>query len=306
MFHVFSLYFLQVFFQFSLNFANGKTETVSITGRQMFARTPWRSKPLFAPMNSCYAKWVNQLHDVCANRSCTQCPWNISYSISFVCVCVRVCVCLLGWLSQLVPQQQCKWLKTTPRCVYKIVRRPCNIPLMAEVNAASNNKWTCEASWRHEAESVQQQVVLQDPASTASKIHSNLTFSVWTWVQYTWSKKALTWLYIEDITSKHRVPAEPLHPACAMRRPAKRRVLTTQRARKAQYDFGCECHPDLQRIGNTELRKGSPSGCRYQSAVLRWTVPFSSWSPAQNLRMENDHTMLEHTHNAHNSRHMLN
>ena len=71
------------------------------------------------------------------------------------------------------------------------------------------------------------------------------------------------------------------------------------------YDFGCACHPDLQRIGNTELRKGSPSGCRYQSAVLRWTVPFSSWSPAQNLRMENDHTMLEHTHNAHNSRHML-
>ena len=179
-----------------------------------------------------------------------QCPRNISYSISFVCVRVRARV--LGWLSQLVPQQQCEWLKTTPRCVYKMVRRPRNILLKAEVNEASNSNWKCEASWWQEVESMKQQVVLQDPASTAAKIHSNLTFSVWTWVQYTWSKKALTWLYIEDITSKHRVPAEPLHPACAMRRPAKRRVLTTQRARKTQYDFGGECHPDLQRIGNTE------------------------------------------------------
>ena len=235
MFDIFSPYFLQMFFRFSLNFANGKTETVSITGRQMFARTPWRSKPRFAPMNPCYAKWVNQLHDVCVNRSCTCCGNVLETSriASRLCVCVRVCVCLLGWLSQLVPQQQCEWLKTTPRCVYKMVRRPCNIPVMAEVNAASNNnKWTCEASWRHEAESVQQQVVLQDPASTAAKIHSNLTFSVWTWVQYTWSKKALIWLYIEDITSKHRVPAEPLHPVCSIRHPAKSRVLTTQRARK--------------------------------------------------------------------------
>ena len=33
---------------------------------------------------------------------------------------------------------------------------------------------------------------------------------------------------------------------------AKRRVLTTQRARKRQYDFGGKFHPHLQRIGNTE------------------------------------------------------
>ena len=107
-------------------------------------------------MNSCYAKWVNQLHDVCVNQPCTCCGNVLETSriASRLCVCVRVCVCVLGWLSQLVPQQQCEWLKTTPRCVYKMVRRPCNIPLMAEVNAASNNKWTCEASWRHEAESV--------------------------------------------------------------------------------------------------------------------------------------------------------
>ena len=109
------------------------------------------------------------------------------------------------------------------------------------------------ANWnRKKWKAWSKKVALQDPASTAAKSHSNLTFSVWTWVQYTWSKKALTWLYIEDITSKHRVPAEPLHPACSMRRPAKRRALTTQRARKTQYDFGGKFHPHLQRLGNTK------------------------------------------------------
>ena len=34
--------------------------------------------------------------------------------------------------------------------------------------------------------------------------------------------------------------------------PAKSRVLTTQRARKTQYDFGGEFHPHLQRNGNAE------------------------------------------------------
>ena len=109
------------------------------------------------------------------------------------------------------------------------------------------------ANWnRKKWKAWSKKVAIQDPASTAAKSHSNLTFSVWTWVHYTWSKKALTWLYIEDITWKHRVPAEPLHPACSMRRPAKRRALTTQRARKTQYDFGGKFHPDLQRLGNTK------------------------------------------------------
>ena len=30
------------------------------------------------------------------------------------------------------------------------------------------------------------------------------------------------------------------------------KALTTQRARKTQCDFGCECHPHLQRLGNTK------------------------------------------------------
>ena len=64
----------------------------------------------------------------------------------------------------------------------------------------------------------------------------------------------LTWLYIEESTLKHRVPAQPLHPACSNCHPAKRRALTTQRARKTQYDFGGKFHPHLQRLGNTKGR----------------------------------------------------
>ena len=44
----------------------------------------------------------------------------------------------------------------------------------------------------------------------------------------------------------------PSFPPFSIFHPAKRRVLTTQRARKTQYDFGCECHPHLQRLGNTK------------------------------------------------------
>ena len=120
-------------------------------------------------MNSCCAKWVNQLHDFCVNRSCTCCGNVLETSRIASRLCV--CVCVLGWLSQLVPQQQCQWLKTTPRCVYQMVRRPHNILLKAEVNEASNSNWKCEASWWQEVESMKQQVVLQDPASTAENSH---------------------------------------------------------------------------------------------------------------------------------------
>ena len=49
--------FPHYFFQFSLTFPNGKTETASITRRPMVARTLPRSRLSFAPMNSCYAKF---------------------------------------------------------------------------------------------------------------------------------------------------------------------------------------------------------------------------------------------------------
>ena len=222
----------------------------------MFARTLWRSKPLFARMNSCCAK--NAWYSGCTASASTDPVPAVPLSLKHLIYDIS-CVCVSGCLSQLVPQQQCEWLKTTPRCMYKVVRRPLNILLMAAVNEASHSNWKCEASWWQEAESAKQQVVLQDPASTAENSRSNLTFSGWKVWKVHFKRNLrhlLTWLYIEESTPKHRVPAEPLHPASSNCRPAKRRVLTPPRARKTQYDFGGKFHPDLQRIGNTETEKG--------------------------------------------------
>ena len=60
------VYFLHLFFRFSLNFPNVKISncfTVSITGRRMFASTLGRARP-FTPMNSSSAK----IHESVARR----------------------------------------------------------------------------------------------------------------------------------------------------------------------------------------------------------------------------------------------
>ena len=70
-------------------------------------------------------------------------------------------------------------------------------------------------------------MALQDPASTAAKTHRDCL----------------------------RHCREVWRSSCSLLsncHPAKRRVLTTQRARKTQCDFSGEFHPHLQRIGNTE------------------------------------------------------
>jgi len=102
---------------------------------------------------------------------------------------------------------------------------------------------------------VKQQVVLQDLAFTAEDSSSNETLSgskvhskghLW---------HLLTWLYVEESTSKHLVPVEPLHPASSNRHPAKSRFLTTRRAWLANAILTCHGLATL---------KGSPPRCRYQ------------------------------------------
>ena len=67
-----------------------------------------------------------------------------------------------------------------------------------------------------------------------------------------WSTCSLARLYIEERAWTCHVPVRPLHPASSTCRPASRKVLTTQRARKTQYNFSGKFHPDLQRLVNTE------------------------------------------------------
>ena len=78
--------------------------------------------------------------------------------------------------------------------------------------------------------------------------------------------------YVEESTSKHLVPAEPLHPASSNRHPAKSRFLTTRRAWLANAILTCHGLATLN---------GSPPRCRYQFHRRRiglcWA--FYSWSP---------------------------
>ena len=61
------------------------------------------------------------------------------------------------------------------------------------------------------------------------------------------------WWKLDEANKNERLGHSGLlRPFSIIFHPAKRRVLATQRARKAQYDFGGEWHSDLQRVGNTK------------------------------------------------------
>ena len=76
-----------------------------------------RSRPLFALMNPCCAKCVNQLYDFCVSLSCTCCgnALETSHMTSRVCVCVRM---NFSAIYRLVP---CLWIRASqsinwPKC----------------------------------------------------------------------------------------------------------------------------------------------------------------------------------------------
>ena len=140
----------------------------------------------------------------------------------------------------------------------------------------SFSNWKCEASWWQEAESVKQQVVLQDPTSMAENSHSNLTFSGWTWVKYTYNKKVHSYIFLghfealahlHDYTLRRGLGRATCHwglfilphPTAILQSQGFWQHKGLEKHINTYYDFGGECHPDLQRIGNTEAEKGLAS-----------------------------------------------
>ena len=93
--------FLHIFSTFSSNFLQifkmSRTQTVSITGQQTFARTLWRSKPLFARMNSCCA--INAWYSGCTASASTNPVPAVAMSLKHLIYDIS-CVCVLGWISQ--------------------------------------------------------------------------------------------------------------------------------------------------------------------------------------------------------------
>ena len=293
MFHIFSLYFLQVFFQFSPTFPNDKTELFPSSSVDGCLQEHWDWQDFLLQGMLPVQKFINRLHDFCVNRSCTLLWQHLIWHL--VCVCVRVS----GWISQ-------PYIVLCPVSKHKLAEMPQQDRFlwMTPLNSCKNNGWDGETELSSHAPARPQTARLKhvrhiETPRSAKHEANNRLYKIWP----LWQNVSINIVFISLAkTSAHSC----LHcPSAILQREGFWQHKGLGKNINTYYDFGCECHPDLQRIGNTELRKGSPSGCRYQSAVLRWTVPFSSWSPAQNLRMENDHTMLEHTHNAHNSRHML-
>ena len=104
--HKFSPFFVQFFFPFSLNFPNDKTGTVSITGRQMFARTLRKVKTTFCSNESLLRKMCKSAARLLRQlilHLLWQCPRNISYDIS----CVRL---NFSAIYRLVP---CLWIRAS-------------------------------------------------------------------------------------------------------------------------------------------------------------------------------------------------
>ena len=241
-----STYFPHIFSKFSSNFlqlSKWQNWTGSITGQQTFARTLWRSEPLFARMNSCCAK--NAWFSGCTASASTNPGSAVAMSLKHLIYDIS-CVCQDEFLSHMSssalslgyghPKAQktkchnktCAFeqhrsipTQTTGETVqrsYLLVLHQ-GLKQLHSKRAANRNRKKLKA-WN-------KKVPLQDPASLAAKSH-------------------------RDCLHRCHAGFPPFLSASSKCHPAKRRVLTPPRARKTQYDFGGKFHPHLQRIGNTE------------------------------------------------------
>ena len=199
----------------------------------------------FLLCQKCVIFW---LHGFCVNQLLYllwQCPW--SHIWHLVCVCVRVS----GWISQ-------PYIVLCPVSKHKLAEMPqqARFLWMTPLNSCKNNGWDGETELSSHAPARPQTARLKhvrhiETPRSAKHEANNRFYKIWPLRQkiavaiwpsaaeryiLRYFKRNLrhlpTWLYIEESTLKHRVPAQPLHPACSNCHPAKSRVLTTQRARK--------------------------------------------------------------------------
>ena len=160
-----------------------------------------------------------------------------------VCVCVCVCVRVSGWISQ-------PYIVLCPVSKHKLAEMPqqdtCAFEQHRSIPAKTRGETVkrsyllvlhqglkqlhskCAANWnRKKWKAWSKKVALQDPASMAENRH-------------------------RDYLHRCHAGFRSFLSASSNCHPAKRRALTTQRARKTQYDFGGKFHPHLQRLGNTK------------------------------------------------------
>ena len=216
-----------------------------------------RSRPLFALMNPCCAKCVNQLHDFCVSLSCTCCgnALETSHMTSRVCVCQdeflsHISSCALSLDTRISKHKQKCHNKTGSfewhpsihaKTTGETVRRSLSSHAPARPQTARFK--TCAARWNtKKRKGLSKQAALQAPASMEVAVRT-----VFLSVAKPGAHSCL------------HCPSAILQSQGFWQHKGLGKNINTY------YDFGCKCHPHLQRIGNTELRKGSPPvGGRYQ------------------------------------------
>ena len=228
----------------------------------MFARTLGLAR-LFTPRNASCAK----IHQPVA-RLLRQ---PLLYLLWQHLIWHLVCVCVSGWISQ-------PYIVLCPVSKHKLAEMPQQDRFlwMTPLNSCKNNGWDGETELSSHAPARPQTARLKhvrhiETPRSAKHEANNRLYKIWP----LWQNVSINIVFISLAkTSAHSC----LHcPSAILQREGFWQHKGLGKHINTYYDFGCECHPDLQRIGNTELRKGSPPvGGKYQFLKLRCPVPLLS------------------------------
>ena len=314
-FPIFSPSFLPIF----SNFSKWQKWNVSITGQQTFARTLWRSKPLFARMNSCCAK--NAWFSGCTASASTNPVPAVAMSLKHLlydisCVCVRMnfsAICLLPrclW-DMGIPKHKRRnattrpvHLNSTGLFMQKQRVRRWNGAIFSCSTKASNS-FTQNArqietgrsgkretnKWLYKIQPLRQQKAIAIWPSASEhgySIHEAKRHSL----DYTLRISLRS-------TAFQRSLFILLAPCAVLQREGFWQHKGLGKHINTYYDFGGEFHPHLQRIGNTEkarlLEVDVYLGCfnwrQRRIDCLKMSITLLSSETAL-LRMLSDHTRL--------------
>ena len=236
MFHIFSPSFLTIF----SNFSKWQNWTVSIIiVRRMFARTLGLAR-LFTPRNASCAI-IHQPVARLLRQPLLYLLWQ-HLIWHLVCVCVRVS----GWISQ-------PYIVLCPVSKHKLAEMPQQDRFlwMTPLNSCKNNGWDGETELSSHAPARPQTARLKhvrhiETPRSAKHEANNRLYKIWP----LWQNVSINIVFISLAkTSAHSC----LHcPSAILQREGFWQHKGLGKNINTYYDFGCECHPDLQRLGNTK------------------------------------------------------
>ena len=246
------------------NFSRWQNWTVSIiTGRRMFARTLGLAR-LFTPRNASCAK----IHQPVARLLRQPLLYLLRQHLIWHLVCVCVCVCqdeILSHISSCALSQSINWQK----CHNKTGSFEWHPSIHAKTTGEDGEtELSSHAPARPQTARLKHVRHIETPRSAKHEANNRL-FKIWP----LWQNISIRIVFISVAkTCAHSC----LHcPSAILQREGFWQHKGLGKHINTHYDFGCECHPDLQRIGNTETEKGLASCWRWIS-IFEAAMPSSS------------------------------